>query len=60
MLAGVSIDYYTQLERGHARGVSAEVLDAIARDAVGSLRAEAGRNPVDQVLAGLTGDHCAL
>jgi transcriptional regulator with XRE-family HTH domain len=31
MLAGVSIDYYTQLERGHARGVSAEVLDAIAR-----------------------------
>ena len=31
MLAGVSIDYYTQLERGQARGVSAEVLDAIAR-----------------------------
>jgi transcriptional regulator with XRE-family HTH domain len=30
MLAGVSIDYYTQLERGHARGVSDEVLDAIA------------------------------
>jgi transcriptional regulator with XRE-family HTH domain len=31
MLAGVSIDYYTQLERGQARGVSEEVLDAIAR-----------------------------
>jgi len=31
MLAGVSIDYYTQLERGNAGGVSAEVLDAIAR-----------------------------
>lgn len=31
MLAGVSIDYYTQLERGQARGVSAEVLNAIAR-----------------------------
>jgi transcriptional regulator with XRE-family HTH domain len=31
MLAGVSIDYYTQLERGQARGVSDEVLDAIAR-----------------------------
>jgi transcriptional regulator with XRE-family HTH domain len=31
MLAGVSIDYYTQLERGHARGVSEEVLHAIAR-----------------------------
>jgi hypothetical protein len=31
MLAGVSIDYYTQLERGHARGVSEDVLDAITR-----------------------------
>ena len=31
MLAGVSIDYYTQMERGQARGVSAEVLAAIAR-----------------------------
>jgi transcriptional regulator with XRE-family HTH domain len=31
MLAGVSIDYYTQLERGNARGVSEEVLEAIAR-----------------------------
>ena len=31
MLAGVSIDYYTQLERGHARGVSDDVLEAITR-----------------------------
>lgn len=31
MLAGVSIDYYTQLERGNAGGVSAEVLEGIAR-----------------------------
>ncbi|WP_111768121.1 helix-turn-helix transcriptional regulator [Nakamurella deserti] len=30
-LAGVSVDYYNRLERGRARGVSAEVLDAVAR-----------------------------
>ncbi|MEQ3549250.1 helix-turn-helix transcriptional regulator [Pseudonocardia nematodicida] len=30
-LAGVSIDYYTQLERGRLSGVSEGVLDAIAR-----------------------------
>jgi transcriptional regulator with XRE-family HTH domain len=30
LLAGVSIDYYTQLERGNARGVSAEVLEGLA------------------------------
>ncbi|MDL5159693.1 helix-turn-helix transcriptional regulator [Actinomycetospora termitidis] len=30
-LAGLSIDYYTQLERGKAAGVSEAVLDAIAR-----------------------------
>jgi transcriptional regulator with XRE-family HTH domain len=29
-LAGVSIEYYAQLERGSARGVSDEVLDAVA------------------------------
>lgn len=29
-LAGVSIEYYAQLERGTARGVSDEVLDAVA------------------------------
>jgi len=31
LLAGISIEYYTQLERGNATGVSGEVLDAIAR-----------------------------
>lgn len=31
MLAGVSIEYYTKLERGAIAGVSASVLDAIAR-----------------------------
>jgi transcriptional regulator with XRE-family HTH domain len=30
-LAGVSVDYYNRLERGRARGVSSEVLDAVAR-----------------------------
>jgi len=29
-LAGVSIEYYTQIERGHVAGVSEEVLDAVA------------------------------
>lgn len=31
MLAGVSSDYYAKMERGHLAGVSAEVLDALAR-----------------------------
>jgi len=31
LLAGVSIDYYTRLERGRARGVSDGVLEGIAR-----------------------------
>lgn len=31
MLAGVSVDYYIRLERGDARGASAEVLDGLAR-----------------------------
>jgi transcriptional regulator with XRE-family HTH domain len=31
MLAGVSVDYYTRLERGNARGVSDGVLEALAR-----------------------------
>ncbi|MFE2302123.1 helix-turn-helix domain-containing protein [Streptomyces sp. NPDC059445] len=30
-LAGVSVAYYTRLEQGHGRNVSAEVLDAIAK-----------------------------
>ena len=31
LLAGVSVDYYTRLERGNAGGVSESVLDALAR-----------------------------
>ena len=31
MLAGVSTDYYTRLERGRLDGVSESVLDAVAR-----------------------------
>jgi transcriptional regulator with XRE-family HTH domain len=31
MLAGVSVDYYTRLERGNLSGVSEGVLDAVAR-----------------------------
>jgi Helix-turn-helix domain len=31
LLAGISIEYYTRLERGDARGVSDPVLDALAR-----------------------------
>ena len=31
MLAGVSVDYYTRLERGNLRGTSEAVLDGLAR-----------------------------
>ncbi len=31
LLAGVSVDYYTRLERGNAAGVSDSVLEALAR-----------------------------
>lgn len=31
MLAGVSVEYYSRLERGHASGVSESVVDAVAR-----------------------------
>ena len=31
MLAGVSVEYYTRIERGNTRGVSEEVLEGIAR-----------------------------
>ena len=31
LLAGVSTDYYTRMEKGHVAGVSDDVLDAIAR-----------------------------
>ena len=31
LLAGISVEYYTRLERGNARGVSDDVLDAVAK-----------------------------
>lgn len=31
LLAGISVEYYTRLERGNARGVSDDVLDAVSR-----------------------------
>src|SRR5687768_9076348 len=31
LLAGISVEYYTRLERGNARGVSESVLDGVAR-----------------------------
>jgi transcription regulator MmyB-like protein len=31
MLASISVDYYTQLERGNVRGVSDDVIEAVAR-----------------------------
>ncbi|MFD2081659.1 helix-turn-helix domain-containing protein [Actinopolymorpha cephalotaxi] len=31
LLAGVSVDYYSRLERGHLAGASEDVLDAVAR-----------------------------
>jgi transcriptional regulator with XRE-family HTH domain len=31
LLAGISVEYYTRLERGTARGVSDDVLDAVSR-----------------------------
>jgi transcriptional regulator with XRE-family HTH domain len=31
LVAGISVEYYTRLERGNARGVSAEVLDAVSQ-----------------------------
>jgi transcriptional regulator with XRE-family HTH domain len=31
LLAGISVEYYTRLERGSARGVSGEVLDRVSR-----------------------------
>ena len=31
MIAAISVEYYTQLERGNVRGVSEDVLDAVAR-----------------------------
>ena len=49
-LAGVSIEYYSKLERGSLAGVSASVLDAIARaiwyvNAGGGVRSPRGGRP---------------
>jgi transcriptional regulator with XRE-family HTH domain len=64
-LAGVSVPYYTQLERGDARGATDAVLDAIAgalqlddaeRADLFDLRAEVGRNLHDKALSDLIGE----
>src|SRR3954452_9410134 len=44
MLAGVSVDYYTKMERGNLRGVSESVLEALARGL--QLRRRRARAPV--------------
>ena len=31
MLAGISVEYYTQLERGNVKGVSEDVLEGVTR-----------------------------
>src|SRR5678815_777371 len=31
LLAGISVEYYTRLERGNARGVSDDVLESVTR-----------------------------
>jgi len=66
-LAGVSIDYYVRMERGDLRGVSPEVLDALARAlqldeaetahlhdlarAAGPQSAQRRKRPVDQTVS---------
>jgi hypothetical protein len=64
LLAGVSVDYYTRLERGNLSGVSLDERSAgfytewgsVAADVVAVLRAEAGRNPYDRELSDLVGE----
>ena len=41
MLAGVSVDYYTRLERGNAAGVSDTVLEALSPGRCSSTRPSA-------------------
>jgi MmyB-like transcription regulator ligand binding domain/Helix-turn-helix domain len=69
LLAGVSADYYTRLEKGNLAGVSDSVLDPAARDyfpdydkschtSVAILRTEAGRDPHNRDLTDLVGELC--
>lgn len=51
VLAGVSVPYYTRLERGDMSGASESVLEAVA-----VLRAAAGRDPYDRDLSDLVGE----
>jgi transcriptional regulator with XRE-family HTH domain len=60
LLAGISIEYYTRLERGNARGVSEEVLEALARALQLDKVAEAGRDPHDRALTDLVGELSVL
>ncbi|MBE3012700.1 helix-turn-helix transcriptional regulator [Microbispora sp. NEAU-D428] len=71
VLAGVSTEWYTRLEKGHISGVSEDVLDAVAHrffvdwDAAAVataalLRAEAGREPRDRALRDLVGELSTL
>ena len=46
--AGISIEYYTRLERGNARGVSDEVLEALAR----ALRLDEASAPTSSTWSG--------
>ena len=66
-LAGVSVAYYTRLEQGNGRNVSAEVLDAISRALRltesehahllhGQLRLDAGMHADDPLLPALIGE----
>ena len=52
LLAGVSVDYYTRLERGNASGVSESVLEALARALAEAARQDADREltPDEEVL----------
>ena len=54
LLAGVSVDQYTRLERGDIKGGSD--WPTAANDIVAALRAEAGKNPYDRELSDLVGE----
>src|SRR5688500_15250568 len=54
LLAGISVEYYTRLERGNARGVSDEVLEAVSRTL---LLDEAERAHLHELARTASGDH---